>query len=319
MHKVLSHQLWKRIGAVARKSKHRQAAIAYVTSDLIGFKSGDLLIVDASEPIIRSGGTNAKLLTTLDREGVAVYSCPGLHAKVLLLDDIAVVGSGNMSVSSESKLVEAAIMTDAASVVSGTASLIEQLKLQSKRLEKKSLRAPTKIKVVRSGFGPGKKGTKQRRPKISELGTRTWLVGVVELDRELKTPEHKLTDQAQAKLAKEHKTKEDCISWIRWTGKSPFPTKCQPGDQVIQIWRKSSKNKRPSVVLRPAPLLLNQRAGNSTFVFVKEPHGKKSEITWGAFKKLMKKLGYRRRFGPGSEVILDPDIADGISRGWKTT
>jgi hypothetical protein len=317
MHKVLSHKLWKQIGAIARKSKHRQAAIAYVTTDLVGFKSGDLLIVDASEPIIRAAGTNAKLLTKLARKGVVLHSCPGLHAKVLLMDNIAVVGSGNMSASSNSALVEAAIMTDTAPMVSGVASLIEQLKRQSRRLDKTALHALSKIKVVRHGFGPGTNSTKHKRPKISDLGTRTWLVGVVEFDRELTASEQKVTDQAQAKLAKKHKTNEDSITWIRWTGKSPFPTKCQSGDQVIQIWRESPKNKRPSVVLRPAPLLLKERADGSTFVFIKEPQGKKSEIKWSAFRKLMKHLGYRRRFGPGSEVIVGSDLAEAISRDWN--
>jgi hypothetical protein len=276
------------------------------------------LVVDASETIIRSGGTSARLLTKLFFKGVAVHNCPGLHAKVLLLDDVAVIGSGNMSASSQSALVEAAIMTSATSAVSGVASLIEQLKRQSKPLDEKSLLALAKIKVIRRGFGPGTGAAKQTRPKVSDLGTRTWLVGVTEFDRELKTPEKKLTAQAQAELARKHKTVEDAITWIRWTGRSSLPTKCQPGDQVIQIWRESSKDKRPDVVLRPSPLLLKERVEGSTFVFVKAPQGKKSEIKWGAFKKLMGKLGYRRRFGPGSEVMLDPDLADAISQGWKT-
>jgi hypothetical protein len=318
MHKVLSHHLWKRISAVARKSKYRQAAIAYVTKDLIGFHSGDLLIVDASEPVIRAGGTSAKLLTKLAHQGVVLHSCPGLHAKVLLFDEVAIVGSCNMSASSHTTLVEAAIMTDSPPMVSGVASLIEQLKRQSKRLDQAALQTLSKIKVVRRGFGPGTNGAKRKRPKISELGTQTWLVGVVEFDRELTASEQTLTDKAQAKLAKKHKTDEDSITWIRWTGKSRFPTECQPGDQVIQIWRESSKNKPPSVVLRPSPLLLKEQVNGSTFVFVKEPQGKKSEIKWGTFQKLMKKLGYRRRFGPGSEVILDSDLAEAILRSWNT-
>lgn len=318
MQRVLSNQLWRKINAAAIKAKRRQAAIAYVTSDLIGFKRGDLLIVDASEGIIRSGGTNAKLLSKLAAKGVVLHTCPGLHAKVLLMDDVAVIGSGNMSASSESALVEAAIMTDANSVVGGVASFIEQLKHATTRLDGKTLHTLSKIKVVKHGFGPGKKGVKHKKPRISELGTRTWLIGVAEMDRELKALEQKLTDQSQAKLAKELKTDEDSIEWIRWTGKGSFPSKCQQGDQVIQIWRNSSTNKRPSVVLGPTPLLLKDRVGASTFVFLKSAQGKKSEIKWGAFKKLMKQLGYRRRFGPGSAVILDPDLATSIAHNWNS-
>lgn len=67
---------------------------AYVTQDLVGFSKGDTLVVDASRHAISSGETAAKLLRTLKMKGVHIYHCAGLHAKVLLLDDVAVISSG---------------------------------------------------------------------------------------------------------------------------------------------------------------------------------------------------------------------------------
>lgn len=147
MHRVLSSDLWKSVTAVSNKAKHRQAAIAYVTEDYLNLRSGDVLIVDASEATIRSGGTDARLLQDLHRRGVALYHCADLHAKVMLLDDIAVVGSANMSQSSGS-LVEAAIITDQSSIVSGVASFIEQLKRARHRLTAPKIAELCKIEVL---------------------------------------------------------------------------------------------------------------------------------------------------------------------------
>src|SRR5690606_27256419 len=122
----------------------------------IGFRKGDTLVTDASPAAIRAGHTSAKLLATLHRRGVAVYSCPGLHAKALLLDEVAVVGSGNMSESSLGTLIEAAVMTDSPHVVSGVESLSHQLVRQSTQLDREALTALCKIKVTRSGPMIGK-------------------------------------------------------------------------------------------------------------------------------------------------------------------
>ena len=168
MQRVLSSDLWKTVTAQARKAKQRQAAIAYVTEDHLNLKSGDVLVVDASEGTIRSGGTDAKLLDELHHRGVILYDCHDLHAKVMLLDDIAVVGSANMSQSSGS-LVEAAIITDQSSIVSGVASFIEQLKKKPNRLSSAKIAELCKIEVIRRGGLGGAPQGKRKNP-VKRLG-----------------------------------------------------------------------------------------------------------------------------------------------------
>jgi hypothetical protein len=77
------------------------------------------LITDASEKAIRSNQTDAKLLRELRGNGVTIHSHKGLHSKVLLLGRHAIVGSANML---GSGLIEASVVTDDPSVVSGVAS-----------------------------------------------------------------------------------------------------------------------------------------------------------------------------------------------------
>ena len=134
MQRVLSKDLWIEVRKQARASNSRKAAIAYVTRDLVGFRKGDTLVVDASTLAIKNGETDAPLLQKLHKRGVQLYDCTDLHAKILLLDDVAIIGSGNMSSNSERWMVEAALISDHGSVVAGVASLIEQLVKQSSPL-----------------------------------------------------------------------------------------------------------------------------------------------------------------------------------------
>jgi phosphatidylserine/phosphatidylglycerophosphate/cardiolipin synthase-like enzyme len=82
-----------------------------------------VLVVDASKRAIACGETDAGLLRLLWKKEVHLYHCAGLHAKVLLLDDMAVISSGNMSSSSADGLVEVGLVTDHSNTVSAVASL----------------------------------------------------------------------------------------------------------------------------------------------------------------------------------------------------
>src|SRR5580704_1480595 len=242
MQRVLSSDLWKTVHAKAHLSRCRKAAIAYVTQDLIGFRKGNTLIVNASISAVTTGETNAKLLLKLHKRGVHVYDCACLHAKVVLLDDLVIIGSSNMSNSSATALVEVGVMTDNTSIVAGVASFIEQLIPQSIELQAKHLARLCKIKVIRRGrWLPGV--LRQRKPKI-RLGNRTWLVGVRELVRDPPPDEQKLIDRATSMLQSKLDDPTLDPNWIRWAGKSRFRKQCQEGDSVIQRWR-PHETKRP--------------------------------------------------------------------------
>src|ERR1035438_3412346 len=240
MQQVLSTGLWTKIRRQADRSNRRKVAIAYVTSDLIGFERGDVLVVDASKTAIKAGETDAKLLRQLLRKGVALYSVPGLHAKVMVLDRVAVIGSGNMSESSRSILVEAAVMTDSPSISSAVASLIEQLVAQSLELTKASVAHLCKLKVARRGWIP--RPGPRRKLGVNILGKRTWLVGAQEEVRPREGEIELVNNEIDGLAARLGKNPES-LSWIRWTGSGPIPRKCLGGDTLIQIWRKTRKSR----------------------------------------------------------------------------
>ena len=142
--------LWPQLGRLAEKAKHRMAAVAYVTrATEVRFGAGDLLVADASDQVIKSGVTATAILRAAYRRGAQLFSCPGLHAKVLLLDDVAVVGSANISATSVNQKIEAALITDNRATASKVRSLIVQLANQSHDIDGQFLRRIGKLKVSR--------------------------------------------------------------------------------------------------------------------------------------------------------------------------
>ena len=315
MLRVLSKNLWTEIRAVAAKARSHRAAIAYVTEDLVGFKKGDALVTDASPAAIKMGETSARLLQKLHRRGVAVHSCPGLHAKVLLLDDVAVIGSGNLSKSSRSALIEAAVMTDASAAVGGVAAFIEQLVKQTKALDAAAITALTKIKVERRGGRPP--ASQRGKPVISELGHQTWLLGVYEI-ADITPVEQRWVDRSREEAAEKQEIEDaEEVSWIKWGASGRVVKDAKPGDWVIQIWRDKRSDKSPASVLKARPLLMKKRRQGVTYLFLGEPMGQKPEVRWGTFKALLKKLGARVP-ALNSERVLHADLAEQIDRHWKT-
>lgn len=316
MQRVLSSDLWTEIRKRARASKSRKGAIAYATRDLIGFRKGDSLVVDASVLAIKNGETDAPLLRKLHKKGVQIYDCADLHAKILLMDDVAVISSGNMSSSSQRRMVEAALISDHGSVVAGVASLIEQLIEQSSPLDKERIAHLCKIKVIRRG---GRNGAvpKRRRTRISKLGNQTWIVGVDEVKQDPKPEEQRLINRATRSLRDQLGVSDDDFNWIKWSVRGRFARECRMGDLLIQICR-SANSKRPSEVLKAVPVLLKQPTKRWTRFYVAEPTGRSPEISWGQFQQLLREIGYPRQVKAGSVQLVEPDVADTMNRKWNS-
>ena len=115
MNTFLGSSVWPDVRRLAAKASRREAAIAYVSDDCpIAFRRGDLLITDASDASLRGGRTSARFLARAVDAGVDVRSHERLHAKVLLLDSRAVVGSANASRTSETLVEAVAVVSDSA-------------------------------------------------------------------------------------------------------------------------------------------------------------------------------------------------------------
>lgn len=145
-------KLWARMEHLAANTNRKSAAIAYVSDDSrIQFGEGDKLVVDASDEQIAAGATSADVLGRAVRRGAQVYSCPKLHAKLMVFDNTVVIGSTNVSRLSATELLEAGTVSDSPALVRSALSLIDTLVRGSEPVNKPFLARISKIRVKRSG------------------------------------------------------------------------------------------------------------------------------------------------------------------------
>ena len=110
---LLTHDVWKTITRLTRRSSRADVAVAWCSGQvktLLPLKSGSLLVTDLGEDAVKARQAKPGQLIPFVRNDVAVHSMPGLHAKVFVFDDAAIIGSTNVSKNSERYLVEAAIL-----------------------------------------------------------------------------------------------------------------------------------------------------------------------------------------------------------------
>ena len=311
MHRLATTDLWPIVKRLSKKAKRRLAAVGYVSKDsLVRFGSEDVLIVDASEGTIAGGLTSAKCLKrAYDREA-RIFSLPGLHTKLMVLDQVAVIGSANLS---ESGLVEAALITSDAPTVAAARSVIYQLRQQAQEVDEDFLKRILKITVVRRPRG-------SRRPKKLRLrigGTTTWLIGVTEVDDGDFASEAVATKAGTEKARKLRRKRTSDVSWVRWTGKGRFRSKAGEGDAVIQIWAPRGW-KKPKRVYRTVTILLRQRERKWTRFYLEDPPGaEESALSWAEFRSLLRKAGITDRCGITSERVLSDDDARALMALWR--
>lgn len=319
MNKLVSKGLWAEVARLAKKSRVKMAAVAYVTSDeFIEFGEGDLLIVDASDAAIRSGQTSTQILRQAFRRGAEVYSCPGLHAKVMLLDGVAVVGSANASHSSAHHLIEAAFLTDSPASVSMARTFLQRLCDNADPVDENFIERISSLEVKKSTSWPAHTGRKSSF-SVRIDAPRTWLVSVCRIDEERYEAEKPRVQKGEGKAEKRLSKVSSNVGWIRWAGStSRFVRDARPGDMVIQLWKESRKNKRPDYVMAHAPILLRQKEPNCVRFFIERwADSDNTALTWSQFQKLAVRVELPFRVGPSSTRLLPDDYASSMAELWR--
>jgi hypothetical protein len=311
---LLSDNLWPQLKRIAAKAAVKMAAVAYLTTDeFIAFHDGDLLIVDATDSAIATGETSAAVLARAVKHGAEVFSCPGLHAKVMVLGGTAVIGSANMSTTSATAKVEAAWVTDDPSAVSMAAGFIRRLAEQANTVDEKFLQRIKSIDVHGRRPRTGSRKRKGLRVQISD--PRTWLVGVHPLKREF--PEEEDAAEQGQKIAEGKKSRrKNPVSWIRWTGDSRFRNEAAEDDWVIQVWSDDSK-KSPPAVYRRCRILLRQNEPSCTRFYLEQPaDAEETMLPYKQFVRLAERVGIPGRIGASSNRLLKDEHAKALNLLW---
>jgi hypothetical protein len=309
-----SDNLWKEIKRLAKMATRCEAAVAYVSNDsVLKFGAGDTLIVDASDDAIRTRQTSAKVLSAALKRNVKVFSIDGLHSKVFVFDRVAIVGSANISVSSQNVLVEAAVITDHPETVSAARNFIEQLRTIGKKVDK-----PFIERILAIPLAPVRMNRRTGGPKKVALRTpKTWLVGITELPDDAFPEEDKLATRGE-RAAETRKSAEDSTTcWLRFTGHSTFRRDAQPGDTVICIWHPIGK-KLPSKVMAHLPILHRQDEPTCTRFYYEEfSDSANRDITWKRFQKLAADVGLSKSVSPNALRQLSQEVSEALHALWE--
>jgi PLD-like domain len=299
MHRLLSDDLWPSIAGLSRNHQRLLAAISYVTTaDYLDFREGDVLVCDASDPAIKAGMTSAKTLRRFFEQGADIYSAAGLHAKTLVSDDIAVIGSANLSENAGTKTMEAALLTDDLRISALARGFIEQARRRSHRVDEAFLDRIGKIPVTRVSGQPVRKA----KP-IASSESRVWLVST--RPRSDKTPPEELaaekTGMSQAKKKLRRGGYE--IDDLRWSGRSRFRSEAQPGHLVIQVYREKRGSRTFTEVYRPVRIIHRHEAAKCTFFYIEVSADDDSFFRWSELKSELLRLGCKN-VSPNSEREL---------------
>jgi hypothetical protein len=317
MQNLLCDDLWDELRRLSRKSKRRLAAVAFLSdADLVKFRKGDLLIVDASDGRIKCGDTSAEALASIFKKKTAVFSLPNLHAKVFVFDNTAIIGSANVSRNSTQNLIEAAVVTEDRATVSQASALIESLKEKATEIDSVFIERISKLEVQLR-----KEAVSFKNPKVTigKLGKNAWILGVHELGENAFPKETKQAEEGEKLAALKISNRVDDVTWIRYTDKKSSLIKTAAvGDSVIRVWMPLNKKLSSVQVFAAAPVLRIQSEPTCTRFYIEETNRlRKTALSLNIFRKLAKTAGVTGKLGTTSKRCLTEDQARIINILWS--
>jgi len=286
MKAMLSDHLWSDVAEYASSHRRLRAAIAYVTTDHLKFRSGDVLVCDASDTSVKAGMTTAAQLRKFVDAGAEIYSYSGLHSKVVVLDDHALIGSANLSDGAAIRTCEACLLTDDPQIVALTLAFVEKVRLEGVRVTPAFLRR-IELLPVRSSRLPRRGSSKS----ISVGQSRVWFISTHRLSERLIEAEARF-DELGLEEAKRLVVDGAGIESVRWAGKSRFRAVAKAGDVVIQAFSWRTGSRQFTEVYDPVPIIYRYDQDNWTRFYL-DYAADANVHRWREVEKTLKPLGIR--------------------------
>lgn len=291
--KILQDNLWPTITKLARQSKRKHVAVAYLgrgANKLLPLGKGDSLVIDMSQEAVKNGQTDPNEVEKYIKKGVNAYTCSNLHAKVYIFDRTLIVGSANVSQHSRYGLVEAGLLCQDSDVLTQTLGWIRSLQVEPITMGYvefcKTLYNPLKTRY----------DTKRKR-KYTTTPTHysLWVLSVSPVD--FSDREDRLCEAEREKASKKLKdARKFEVSSIRWTGKSHITEHIREGDLVVQIWNERGKTEvyPPSRVIHITKYQsFDRKKIPRILIHIEEPKHPRL-LSWRQFKKKVVNAGLRR-------------------------
>lgn len=282
---LLSDDLWPELSQQFAGHQRIRAAISYVTAQYLDFRQGDLLICDASDDAIKGGLTSAVVLRSFIDQGAEIYSYNGLHSKVAVIDDKALIGSANLSENAGTATCEASLLTNDPQIAGLIQGFIEKVKSESIPITEEFLCRIESLPVVRSGGIPRKS-----KKRIDVGQSRVWFVATKRLSKRIVEAEAAFEQVGMAAAMKKIKANGYTVQSIRWSGKSRFRSEAKLGDLLIEAFTEKRGSRKYIEVYQATPILHRQDDEKWTRFYLEVPPDQ-TYYLWKDVKADFKSLG----------------------------
>jgi hypothetical protein len=230
--------LWKDIRSRVGKTTSMIAAVGYVgrhPMEVVRWRRGDTLIADISEQNVARGICSARgALELLRKKKVRVFQCPGLHAKVYVVDSAAIVCSANASESSMLRREAGVVLTgrDAAAARSWVTGLLARH--DTVQLDEEVLVAFAK-KEPRWAAAARVRAAKVTPRERRKLAGDVWLLGTQEDVDETKAEAAAASQHAANLVDAAAVDRRSDVDWFRAATSKTY-SRVKTGDWVIEGW-----------------------------------------------------------------------------------
>lgn len=306
-------QYWKEIAARVPSARKVIAAIAYFGNggaSYLPLREGDELLVDLSIKAVKQGVTDPREIEALMKRGVHVYTRQDLHAKLIVIDDIVIASSANVSKNARQYLDEAGILSASPAAVKAATHFIRSRCSEPVRRpylkECISLYKPPTFKAAKTIPIP-KKG----KP------AKVWFVTglrYINVDKDKEQIE-RLEEQAALEMV----DPDHCfVRWIRYPKRPKWFADIRRHNWVVDCARSGKR----TFDVGPAVRVIGKRKyttkeGKTYHVLMLESPIDGECMTLTAFRERWRKVAPKGKQPPKrTQPITDSSLGDAVLRFW---
>jgi PLD-like domain len=275
-------------------------------------RSGDQLVVDLSRGAVKQGVTDPREIKRLIERGVEVFTRDKLHAKVVVIDDVVIAGSANVSQNARNYLGEAAILSTSPTAVRAAKQFVSDLfsePVSVRYLEECiALYKPPIFKAFRTIRSPN---TRRRRAK-------PWFIAGLTDERDDIDPDHmpRLEKEAEQEL---RQPRHSDVGLIKLPYRPQWFSDIRSDDWIVEY---TTINNQSLPEVGPRAQVIHKRhyttkAGKHRYVVLLERSLDGEPISMTAFRKLWRQMAPVGMSVPmKSRPIVDEELADAVLRLW---
>lgn len=311
----VADDLWSQLRSLADTRKRRAwVAVPYLgpgAARRLPLRSGDVLVTCCSESTARAGLVDPREIVVFIKRGVEVHSVSNLHAKVYVFGRRAIVGSANVSATSEQHLIEAGCVLSSPKLVAECRDFVKRLRGEVVELE-------FARRLIPLWRPPKVFGVKLASHKPSRVAKHSSVVAV-----SLEEEEYEEADQAAADKARESAAErltdqsrfrmDDFV----WSGR--WPAAIRRGGRVLACTARA----RGQIFIAPPARVLEirrykTRRGSERRVVVFEARKYLREKPRAVVLKALGSRATPLRALHGAKPLTDPVLVHELGQLWPT-